>query len=308
MLLNLPEFEYVSCETVEEACSLLSAHSGQALLLAGGTDVLVKMKQRRVVPKKLINIKTIPGLDYILYDEAQGLRIGALATVDSLTRSSLVMRRFGVLGQAANVLGTPHVRNLATLGGNICNASPAAECAPALLTLEAKVRISGLQGERVVPLEAFFTGPGKCVLREDEILTGIEIPNAPNGSVGVHMKHGSRRVDIAVVGVTILMTFEGSLCLDARIALSAVGPTPFRAKEAEDILKGEMVTEKDSALIQAAAREAAAESSPIDDIRGRANDRRALVETLVREGINGLIPRPKKIHSLDTFVLENRKN
>ncbi|OPY67004.1 MAG: Carbon monoxide dehydrogenase medium chain [Syntrophorhabdaceae bacterium PtaU1.Bin034] len=308
MLLNLPEFEYVSCETVEEACSLLSTYNGDARVFAGGTDMLVKMKHRRATPRKLINIKKIKSLDYIDYDEADGLRIGALTTIDSLARSTLVMRQFPILGQAAGVLGTPHVRNLATLGGNLCNASPAAECAPALITMGAEATLSGPEGRRTVPLEEFFTGPGRSVVRSDELLTEIRVPRQPAGTVGVHLKHGSRRVDVAVAGASVLMTFDGEQCKDIKIALSSVGPTPLRAKEAESILKGETVNEEKRELIDRAARTASAESRPIDDLRGRAGERRDIIESLVKEAINRLISGRKKIISLDTFVGKKSRN
>jgi carbon-monoxide dehydrogenase medium subunit len=289
MLLNLPEFDYYSCTSVREACSLLSESKGEARVFAGGTDMLVKMKHRKMVPRSLINIKRIQNLDYIRYDEESGLRIGALATVESLTNSSVVMKKFAVLGEAASMLGTPHVRSLATLGGNLCNASPAAECAPALLAIGAKVRIAGLAGERVVPLESFFTGPGETVLGPDEILTEIQVPNLPPRTGGVHLKYGSRRVDVAVAGVSILMTVDGPRCEDVKIALSAVGPTPFRAKTAEAVLRGEVLREDKGDLVAKAAETAASETSPIDDIRGKADYRRYLIGVMVADGVNRLI-------------------
>ena len=308
MLLTLPDFEYRSCRTIEEACTLLATYQGDARVLAGGTDVLVKMKHRRITPRSLINIKKIPGLDYIRYDETEGLRIGALATIDSLARSSVVMGQCAVLGQAAGVLGTPLVRSLATLGGNLCNASPAAECAPALITMGAKAQLSSLRGERIVPLEAFFTGPGRSVVRGDEILTEIRIPKLPRETVGIHLKRGSRRVDVAVAGVSVLMTFEGQQCREVRIALSSVAPTPMRAEQAENVLRGAVVNEEAGELISLAARTAAAEARPIDDIRGRASDRRDIIEGMVREAITRLISGRKKVHSLDTFVGKKSRN
>lgn len=289
MLLSLPDFKYYSCKTVEEACSLLSDYKGDARVFAGGTDMLVKMKHRSMTPNYLINIKKIPGLDYIRYDESDGLMIGTLTTIDSLALSSVVTKKFPVLGQAASVLGTPHVRAIATLGGNVCNASPAAECAPALLTMEAKCKIVGPTGERFVPFENFFVSPGKSVLQDNEILTEIQIPNLPPHTGGVHLKYGSRRVDVAIVGVCVLMTLDGHKCHDVKIALSAVGPTPFRAKKAEDVLRGETLGREKKELVEKAAVTAAGESVPISDIRGRADQRKELVKVLVRDGIERLV-------------------
>jgi carbon-monoxide dehydrogenase medium subunit len=308
MLLNLPQFEYISAGTVGEACSFLSSFKGEARVLAGGTDILVKMKQRRATPGKLVNIKKIPGLDHIDFDEKEGLRIGALATVDSIARSTFVMRQFPALGQAAGVLGTPIVRNLATLGGNLCNASPAAECAPALLAMGAQAKLTSLRGERTVPLDAFFKGPGRSALEDDEILTEIMVPGLPAGSSGIHLKHGSRRVDVAVVGVSVVMTLDAEECLDARIFLSSVGPTPLRAEQAEKALKGAILNEEDGEPVRLAARTAAAESRPIDDVRGRAEHRREIVENLVKEALNRLIAARKRVHSLDAFLGQKKKS
>jgi len=290
MLLGLPSFEYFSCKTVEEACSLLSTYDDEAQVFAGGTDLLVKMKHRKATPRILVNIKKIPNLDYIRYDEGDGLKIGALATIESLAGSSVLTKSFSGLREAASVLGTPHVRSLATLGGNLCNASPAAECAPALLVMDAKVKIVGREGEeRIVPLESFFTGPGKTVLKRNEIITEIQVPDPPPRTGGLHLKFGSRRVDIAVAGVSILMTVDGEQCQDVKIALSAVGPTPFRAKKAEAVLRGEMLSVEKGDLIAEAAKIASEESSPIDDMRGRADHRRHLVEVMVADGMRRLI-------------------
>ncbi len=285
MLLGLPKFEYVSCKTIEEACSFLSKHKDEAQALAGGTDLLVKMKHRKILPDYLVNIKGIQDLNFIRYDGLEGVRIGALTTIQTIKNSPLIMKKFPVLSQAARVLGTAHVRNLATLGGNLCNASPASECAAPLLTLEASAKIMGTEGERSVPLEAFFIRPGKSVLQHDEILTEIQIPNLPSHTQGVHLKYSTRRVDVAIVGVSMMITLNGEICQDVKIALGAVGPTPFRAKKAEDILRGQTLKGDLENLIVKVAQIAADESFPIDDIRGHADYRKSLVKRLVREGI-----------------------
>jgi CO/xanthine dehydrogenase FAD-binding subunit len=186
-------------------------------------------------------------------------------------------------------LGTPHVRALATLGGNLCNVSPAEECAPALLAMGAQVKIYGPEGERIVPLESFFTGPGKTVLKTGDILNEIQVPGLPPCTGGLHLKYGSRRVDIAVAGVSILMTVDGQLCKDVKIALGAVGPTPFRAKNSEAVLRGETLNADTGDLVSRSAKIASEESSPIDDMRGKADYRRHLVEVMVANGVNRLI-------------------
>ncbi len=285
MLLGLPKFEYVSCKTIEEACSFLFKFEGRAQVLAGGTDLLVKMKHRRMLPGYLVNIKGIPDLNTIRYDEHEGLRVGALTTIQTIRNSPLVVKKFPVLSLAAGVLGTAHVRNLATLGGNLCNASPASECAPPLLALEASAKIVGSKGERTVPMETFFVGPGKSVLKSDEVVTEIQVPNLPAHAGGVHLKHSTRRVDVAIVAVSVVAAMEGETCQDIRIALGAVGPTPFRARKAETILKGQKFKGGPADFIARAAQAASDESFPIDDIRGPADYRKQVVKSLVKQGI-----------------------
>jgi CO/xanthine dehydrogenase FAD-binding subunit len=289
MLLGLPKFDHIFCKTTEEACSFLARYQGEAMVLAGGTDLLVKMKHKKMLPAYLINIKRIPDLSYIHYDEQTGVRIGALTTIQTLRNSPLLMKKFSVLNQAAGVLGTAHVRNLATLGGNLCNASPASECAAPLLTLEARAKLVGAAGERMVPLEEFFLQPGKSVLRGDEILTEVQIPNLPPHAVGVHIKYGTRRVDVAIVGMSLVMVIEGDECREARIALGAVAPTPIRARKAENVLKGQKLSGVVEDLLEQVARTAADESFPISDLRGTADYRRDLVMNLVRQGMERAI-------------------
>ena len=285
MLLGLPKFDYLSCQTLDEACSLLAKFPGEARVLAGGTDLLVKMKHRKVMPHYLINIKKIPDINYIHYDDQEGVRIGALTTIQRIKTSPLIAKKWPVLSQAAGVLGTAHVRNLATLGGNLCNASPASECASPLLTLGASAKIVGVKGERTVPMEAFFVGPGKSVLENDEVLAEIKIPHLPPHTVGAHLKFGTRRGDVAIAGVSVLITLDGKTCRDIRIALGAVGPTPFRAKSAEDILRGQALKGGSNGLLARAAQAASDESHPIDDLRGSAAYRKELVQTLVKQGL-----------------------
>jgi len=293
MLLGLPKFEYVSCKTLEEACSLLLKHKGESAVLAGGTDLLVKMKHRKLLPDYLVNIKRIPDLSDIRYDDLQGVRIGALTTIQTIRNSPLIMKKFSVLNEATGILGTPHVRNLATLGGNVCNASPASECAPPLLALEARARIVGTNGVRTVLLEEFFVGPGQNALRSDEILTEIQIPNLPPRAVGIHLKHSTRRVDVAIANVSVVMVIEGNTCQDIRIALGAVGPVAFRGKKTEAILRGQRLDRGLDALTEQAAQQASDESFPIDDIRGPAAYRKQVVKSLVRQGIERAIARAR---------------
>src|SRR3989304_3579714 len=266
MLLGLPEFELVFTDTVEETCSLLGRYGADAQVFAGGTDLFVKMKHRRMIPRRLINIKRIPDLNRIHHDERDGLRIGALTTIQAIHASSVIGKKFPALKQAAGVLGTTQIRNVGTIGGNLGNASPSAEFAPPLLTLGASVRCVGRGGGRMISLEEFFVSPGKTTLRQDELLTEVHVPNPPAGAQGIYLKHSLRKMDVAIASAAVLIVLEGDVCLDIRIALGAVGPTPFRAKKAEETIRGERLGGEpvERGVLEKGARVAADESFPID--------------------------------------------
>ncbi len=280
----LPQFQYFAPETLDETFSLLQELGEEARVLAGGTDLLVKMKQRAIVPmpKHLINIKKIPGLQYLQADGEDGLRLGTLAKIQEIKYFLPIRQRFPGLAQAAGILSTAQVRNIATIGGNLCNASPAAETAPVLSTLSARVKILGKGRERIVPLEEFFLGPGKTVLQSDEILAEIQVPDPPPNSTSVYVKHGKRLSDIAIVGVALTITMDGNKCSDAKIALASAGPTPMRVKKAEALMIGELLGEK---LIEEVGKTVSEESRPIDDVRAYADYRREKAGVLAKEAI-----------------------
>jgi carbon-monoxide dehydrogenase medium subunit len=281
-VMQLPQFQYYVPTTLEEAFSLLQELGGKARILAGGTDLLVQMKQRAIepVPKYIINVKEIPGLDYLADDGPNGLRIGALARIQAIKSFLPIRQRFPGLGQAAAILSTPQIRNIATIGGNLCNASPAAETAPPLITLSARVKILGKGRERIVPIEEFFLGPGETVLQSDEFLAEIQVPDLPPNSTSVYIKHGKRLSDIAIVGVALYLRMEGNICSEGKIALASVAPTPLRTRKAEALMIGKELNEE---LIEAVSRTATDESRPIDDMRGTAAYRREKLGPLVQE-------------------------
>ena len=290
--MNVPAFAYLHPDTLAEASSLLAQCGTQAKLMAGGTDVLVKMKQRRLVPPYLINLKGIPGIDYIRYEEDKGLHIGALASIESLKSSVIVRTKFPILHQAAAYMATVEIRNRATLVGNICNGSPSAETAPALIALGAMAHIVGPGGERSVAVEDFFVGPGSTVLAPGELVAEVFVPEPPLGSGGAYDKYSLRRMDVAVVGAAVLVVpGQGSAPVgaasdrpgdpatdavigDIKIVLSAVAPKPIRARRAEAVLQGKAPT---ASLVEEAACLAAEESRPITDIRGSTELRRNMV-------------------------------
>ncbi len=278
-----PKIEYFTPKTIEEARSLVLKYKGEAKIIAGGTDIVVQMKHKEVLPKHIINIRGIFGQDYIIRDEKEGLRIGALATIRSIEVSPVVREKFNILARAASMLGTWQVRNRATIAGNLCNAAPSAETAPPLIVLGAKAKIMGADGERAVPIENFFIGPGQTILKPGEIITEIQVPNLLPRSGGIYIKHTLRKaLDLAIVGVAALVTMDGDILSDVKIALGAVAPTPVRATRAEDVLRGNKINDD---LLQKAAQTAFNQCSPIDDVRSSAEYRCKMIQVLVPRAI-----------------------
>lgn len=280
--MRLPHFEYVAATTLDEACSLLAMHPGEVFPLAGGTDLLVKMKQRRIIPRYIVNLKTISGMDYITYDENDGFRIGALATIQSLKNSITIKRHCRILAQAAGVESSVQIRNVATLGGNIANASPAADAPLALIALGASLVLVQPGRQRKVFIEDFFVEPGKTVLQPGEIIREIHVPPLSPRTGGVYLKHAVRRTDIAIVSIAVVLTLIDDLCHGIKIGLGSVAPTAFRARKAEGLLSGQKITEK---LGDAAAQAAVDESRPINDIRGYAEYRAKTVLAITKHAI-----------------------
>jgi carbon-monoxide dehydrogenase medium subunit len=255
-------------------------------VLAGGTDLLVKMKQKIFEPEHLIALGRIEGLRYIKED-GKKIRIGALTRLQEIAESEVVRQKIPVLAEAASKVGSVQIRHRGTLGGNVCNASPAADTVPPLICLEATAVIMGKSGERELPVEEFFVGPGKVNLHPGEIVTEIVVP-IPNGNhKGVYLKLGRRKaMDISIVGVGGLGCFEKGRFESIRIALASVAATPIRAKRAEEILKKQRV---DSGRVLLAANEAVSECQPISDVRGSASYREQMVKVLVEQAIRSIM-------------------
>jgi aerobic carbon-monoxide dehydrogenase medium subunit len=284
LLTYLPKFAYFEPETAAEACSLISNGANKAKILAGGTDLLVKMKRGLEGPQSLVSLKRITAFSEIRYIAGESLNIGALVTISRLITSSIINEEFEILGQAAGMMALPQVRNRGTIGGNLCNASPAADTAPALIALGSRVKVTGLTGERTIPLEEFFTGPGQTVLRHDEILTEIRVPVPSCRAGGSYVKLSLRHHDLATVSVAamVVLSPEGRVCEDARIVLGAVAPTVIRSHQAEQALKGRTL---DEGMIKASARAAAETARPISDIRASAEYRKEMVMVLAGRAI-----------------------
>ena len=275
--------DYFEPKTITEALSVLAKYGEHANVIAGGTDVMVDMKYKEE-PGCLVNIKKIPGLDTI-QENGASLQMGPLVTIRDIETSRLVRERLPLLWESCHQFASLQIRNTATIGGNICRASPSGETLAPLLALEAKAKLAFKDGEKTEAFSSFFQGPGKTSLGSKGLLTEIEIPYPPKGSHGVYLKHAVRgAMDIAMVSVAVLITADAgnSSLQDVRIALGAVAPTPIRATKTEALLRGKSLT---AALVKEAATLAASESSPITDQRSSAEYRGWIVEALTRRGL-----------------------
>jgi CO/xanthine dehydrogenase FAD-binding subunit len=276
-------FHYIPPKSIEETVSMLSRFYGKAKVIAGGTDLLIQIKNKMTNPEYVIDITGIPELERVSYDENEGLRIGTLTSIRTLETSTEIHQRYPVISQAASQLGSVAIRNVATVGGNLCNALPSAEMAQALLALSARAKITGPSGERVVPLEDFFTGVGTTVLKPEELLVEIQVPPPLANTRARYHKHSTRgSIDLAIVNVAVVVTLEpeGKVCKDIRIALGAVAPTPMRARKAEEAMKGEQINE---ALINRTAQLASDEAHPRPgSIRGSVEYKKEMVKVFTR--------------------------
>lgn len=279
----MQSFDYQKVYSLQDALDAASASKGISVFMAGGTDLLVQIKEGKIRPQCVIDVKGIPEMDG-LATSGDELSIGALTSIRTLETSPSTLAKVPLLAQAAAKLGSVQVRHRATIGGNLCNASPSAETAPALLALDAQAVISGKAGTRVVELTDFFLGPGATVLDNGEMLTHLKIPLTRNRQGSVYYKLSTRKaMDLAFVGVAILLELRrGGQISKARIALGAVAPTPIRVPSAEKLLEG-IVLDLDAA--RECAELAAQSCKPISDLRASAEYRREMVRELCEQGL-----------------------
>jgi 4-hydroxybenzoyl-CoA reductase beta subunit len=320
--MHLPKFEYIEAKTTKEACSFLSECKGQAKVLAGGTDLLVMMKQKVVNPKYLLNIKRIPGLDEINQDD-NFLRIGALTTLANIESSYKIQQNFPMLSLAAGRVACQQIQTTATIGGNLCldakcwyyNQSDkwrrsretcikrggslchvikggkrcyavlSGDTISVLLALEAKVTIADSMGQRLIPVEEFYTGAGETpnILKPEEMVTEIKIPYLPAKAKGAFLKHSIRgALDFALADVSAIVTMEDSVCKDARIVISSIGPMVVRAIEAEETLKGRAITDK---VLEEAGLAAVKGARLVSGIQSSVYYRRKIIHALTKRAI-----------------------
>jgi carbon-monoxide dehydrogenase medium subunit len=271
-------FEYFAPQSLAEAIALFGEKGKGGRALAGATDLVPQMKEgteKIPMPSYVVSLRRLPELRGIEFSEGNGLRIGAAVTMAELAESPIVRERYRALADGAGVVGSVQTMNMATVGGNVCNAAPSADTAPALLAYEAAAVIAGPDGERELPLSEFWRGPNATALQPGELLRELRLPAPPASTGGVYVRQTPRKqMDIAVVGVAVLLTLEGDRIRRARLALGAVAPTVIRARQAEAALEGQPAGQ---ALFAKAAEAAAAEARPISDQRGSAEFRRHLV-------------------------------
>jgi aerobic carbon-monoxide dehydrogenase medium subunit len=284
------EFEYLAPQSIQQALEWLNTYRGRARVLAGGTDLYLRLRKGVFLPDYVIDLKRVPGLDYIGSNRGGGVQIGPTTLQDDIARSSLIQQLYPAFAEAALWVGAVQTRNRATVVGNLCNASPAADTAPALLSYGAQVKIASAQGERTIPLEEFFVGPGKTALQDNELVAEIILP-APQPHTGAAFFRRTRTaMDIAVVCGAAMLQLTNGTCENAHIALGAVGPTPLRATRAEAALRGQALTDQ---VIAEASRIASEEARPIDDVRSTAEYRREMVRVLTQRGLRQALERAR---------------
>jgi CO/xanthine dehydrogenase FAD-binding subunit len=276
------DFEYLAATTVEEALELLSQHKDDEYrIIAGGQSLNTAMKHRLIAPAYIIDIKNISDLNYITFDEKQGLKIGAAATHRSLEKSEIVREKYSVLCEMEENVASVETRNWGTVVGDLCNADPAVDPGPPLIALDAKIKIASKGEERTVDAEEFALDFFETVVQIGEMVTEIEIPVLPPHSGAYFTKYSQIHGDYALASASVLITLDDKKekCVNARIGLGGVGTAPIRAKKAEEILKGKKITD---AVLAEAAKAASEETSPISGIEASAEYKKELAGTLVK--------------------------
>jgi len=287
-------FDFYQPTSLQEASRLLRENGPGGRFLAGGTDLVITMKEKGLVPKYIVDLKRIAGLSGIREQGDGSIAIGALTTMREIETSPLITKKYPFLSQSAAEVGSIQIRYRATVGGNMANATPSADVAPALIALNATAKIVGANGDRTVPLEEFFRGPGQTVMSSDEILTELTIPKTGPRLVGEYIKFSPREMmDIAYVGVAVAYNLgdKNKKCDGVRIVLGAVAPTPLRAKRAEAALEGQVLTD---ALAEKVGQIAAEEAKPISDVRSSADYRRAMVGAMTKRALFNAAVGPAK--------------
>ena len=279
----LPRFQFLEPETFEEVHHLVEKNKGDAVLMAGGTDLLVNLKRKIINAKIVISLEKISALKQVHYTEAAGLTLGSMVTINELAETPIIKQKFPLLATAASKIGSPQIRNRATIGGNICTARPAGDTIGPLIAYGAEVQLVLGKESRWEPISQFIIGPGKTIRKDGEVLAAIRIKPFPANTGVSYIKYGVRKaMEIAMVSVTTALTFNGDKCEKAIIVLGAVAPTFIRSNDAEESLISRKVT---LPVAEQAAGMAAACCRPITDTRASAEYRRDLIQVLTKRGI-----------------------
>jgi carbon-monoxide dehydrogenase medium subunit len=279
----MKNFDYLEPSSVAEACALLKQHAGDAKIFAGGAHITILMKQGLYQPKALVNIKKIPELKGIKFDAAEGLIIGALVTHRELEISAIIKERLPVLCEAEREVANIRVRHMGTVGGNLASGEPLTDLAQIFIALDGKLKVIGPSGQRTIPVEDLFLDFYTTSLAEDEIITQVVLPSLPAKSAIEYIRFSSSSVvDKPSAGVAVRLTLNKEAIQVARIVLGCVGPTPLRARKAEDLITGKHLTAE---LIAEAGAIASQECSPSSDLRGSEHYKRAIVRTLVMRAV-----------------------
>jgi len=285
---GLPEFDYVKATNPQEVFQLLEDKKNQVKLLMGGTDLFIQMRDRSDGAQVLVDVKELPGMKEIVFDKNKGLRVGAAVSLNQLSAFPDVQAHYGVLVEAANTVGNYQLRNRATLGGNICNASPSADLSPACLVMKGEVILTGPKGDRDLSLNDFWLGPGKTALAKNEYLSTIQFPTPPEGAVGCYLKLGrSKMGDLAIVGVAVLgyPDEDAPAGFKFRIGINSTAPTAYRVPDVETEISLNKITDE---VFTKAAEGAMNISSPIDDVRATAQYQKLMVRNLTYKALNNV--------------------
>jgi carbon-monoxide dehydrogenase medium subunit len=276
----MKKFDYYQPQTLKEAFSLMEKLKGRAKYIAGGTDILVRIKQKAIHPDTLISLRGIDGLKTVKHNGA--LSIGSMIPFRDLEGDPVIARDYPSLARAVSVLANPQVRNVATMGGNLCNSAPSADCAPPLLVMQAHLKLQGPGGEREVPIDKFFTGPGENCMEAEEVLTQIQVPKKAKHTGMAFLKVGRVAQDIAVVNAAVLLVMDKKKCQECRLAVGAVAPVPLRLRSVEKLIAGEQIGPE---LLDRVSQMVEQEVSPITDVRSTEAYRRIMSGVLIKRAI-----------------------
>ncbi len=282
--MRMRSFDYWEAPSLDEALTELGIAGADTKVIAGGTDLVLNMKKKDVLPSRVISLHNLKELDFVLKQDST-VRIGALSRHADLAVNPLLKSHFPILCEAVGLIGSWQIRNVGTIGGNICNASPAADSAPPLLALDAQLILASQKAEKKIALESFFTGPGETVLEADQILKEIVIDLPKQPSAGCYLKLRRRKaVDISLAGVAFQAETgsDGKTLARIGIALGGVAPTPVRVPEAEAMLVGLSVDEAMTKVTDCGKITAKA-ARPIDDVRATASYRRTIVDVFLHQ-------------------------